>query len=173
MTQYASAVFALVDDLRATFPRLDITVQQDHPQVDLNIDIPCQAGLPFSINLSLQEDELHLSVGGFWRSYHPCDRADVLHWFRETVGGLLSGSHRIVNHYRGQRLVAGDLEHLHAGEWKTVAEGYRRLWLGRRRTEILLRKPHRTPSNKPLERAGMNRRGEGNRGCAGRSAPIR
>jgi hypothetical protein len=28
------------------------------------------------------------------------------------------------------------------------------------------------PPNKPLERTGMNRRGEGNRRRAGRSAPI-
>jgi hypothetical protein len=29
------------------------------------------------------------------------------------------------------------------------------------------------PANKPLERPGMNRHGEGNRWRAGRSAPIR
>ena len=137
MSPYAAAVSTLIDGLRAAFPCLEIKVQQDHPEVDLNIDIPRQAGLPFDINLNLQEDELHLSVGGFWRSYHPCDRPDVLQWFRETVAGLLSGSHRIVNHYRGRRLVASDLERLDAGKWKTVTEGYRQLWLGRKRTEIL------------------------------------
>jgi len=135
MSPYAAAVFALVDDLRAAFPHLDIKVQQDHPQVDLNIDIPRLGGIPFDINLNLQEDELHLSVAGFWCS--PCDRPAVLHWFRETLGGLLSGSHRIVNHYRGRRVVSGDLQRLEAGEWKTITEGYRRLWLGRGRTEIL------------------------------------
>ena len=137
MSPYAAAVFTLIDDLRAAFPRLDIKVQQDHAEMDLNIDIPRQGGLPFDINLNLQEDELHLSVGGFWHSYHPCNQPDVLQWFRETVAGLLSGSHRVVNHYRGRRLVAGDLERLEGGEWKTVTEGYRQLWLGRKRTEIL------------------------------------
>jgi len=137
LNPYTAAVLALIGDVRAAFPGVEITVQDDHPEVDLNIDIPRQVGRPFDMNLNLQDDELHLSVGGFWRSEHPCDRPDVLQWFREAVVGLLSGSHRIVNHYRGRRLVAGDLERLDAGEWKTVAEGYRRLWFGRKRTEIL------------------------------------
>ena len=134
---YAAAVLTLVNGLRAAFPGLEIRVEPDHPQVDLNIDVPRQAGLPFAINLSLQEDELHLSVGGFWRSYHPCDRPDVLQWFRDTVSGLLTGSYRVLSHYRGRRCVAGDLQRLEAGEWKTITEGYRSLWLGRRRTEVL------------------------------------
>jgi hypothetical protein len=137
MSPYAVAVFTLIDGLRTEFPHLDIKVQQDHSEMDLNIDIPRQAGLPFDINLNLQEDELHLSVGGFWRSYHPCDRPDVLQWFRETVTGLVSGSHRIVNLYRGRHLVAGELQRLDAGKWTLVTEGYRRLWFGRKRTEIL------------------------------------
>jgi hypothetical protein len=137
MSPHAAAVFTLIDGLRAAFPRLEIKVQQDHPEVDLNVDIPRQAGLPFDINLNLQEDELHLSVGGFWRSGHPCDRPDVLQWFQDAVAGLLSGSHRIVQHYRGRRVVSGELQRLDAGEWKTVTEGYRRLWFGRRRREIL------------------------------------
>ena len=138
MSPYEAAVFMLIDDIRSAFPRLEINVQEDHPEVDLNIDIPCQRGLPFDINLNLQEDELHLSVGGFWRSYHPCDHPDVLRWFREAVRGLLSGSHRIVSHYRGRCPVGGDLERFDAGRWTRVAAGYRRLWLGRKRTEILL-----------------------------------
>ena len=137
MSPYAAAVFTLIAGLRAAFPRLDIKVQQDHPEVDLSINIPRQDGLSFDISLNLQEDELHLNVGGFWRSYHPCDQPNVLQWFRETLAGLLSGSHRIVNHYRGRRLVGGDLQRLEGEEWKTLTEGHRQLWLGRTRTEIL------------------------------------
>jgi hypothetical protein len=71
MTPYATAVFALIDGLRAVFPRLEIEVQQDHPEVELSIDISRQAGLPFAMNLNLQEDELYLRVGGFCCSTIP------------------------------------------------------------------------------------------------------
>ena len=137
MSPYAAAVLTLADGLRAAFPSLTIKVRQDHPEVDLSIDIPRQGGLPFDINLNLQEDELHLSVAGFWRSYHPANQPDVLQWFQETIAGLLSGSHRIVSHYRGRRVVAGEVQRLDAGQWKTVTEGYRIWGLGRKRTEIL------------------------------------
>ena len=141
MSTYTAAVLALMDDVRAAHPLVEIDVQHEHPEVDLSIEIPRQPGRPFEINLNLQGDELHLAVGGFWRSYHPCDRPDVLEWFRETIVGLVAGSHRIMNHYRGRRLVGGDLERFDAGQWKKVAEGYRQLWLGRNRTEILAASP--------------------------------
>jgi hypothetical protein len=42
--------------------------------------------------------------------------------------------------------------------------------LGEGERRFCVRRFHRTPSNRPLD-AEMNRRGEGDRACAGRSAP--
>jgi hypothetical protein len=98
MSSYMAAVSGLYEHLHRGFPQVAMRLEHDvqEHQADLRIDIPVQPGLPFPIDLNLRGDELYLSAGGFWRSLHPCDREDVLEWFREVVSGLLSGSHRIL-----------------------------------------------------------------------------
>jgi hypothetical protein len=135
--RYVAPVVALVEELRRGFPRAEIRLQHDHPQVDLNIDIPREVGRPFDINLNVQGDELFLAIEGFDRSYNPCDDAEVLQCFRDVVGGLLSGSHRLVKHYRGRRVVGADLERLVGDRWETVVTGRRLPWFGEKRPEIL------------------------------------
>jgi len=51
------------------------------------------------------------AAGPFRCSGHPTDREDVIAWCREAAKGILSGSCRIVVHYRGRRAVGSELQH--------------------------------------------------------------
>jgi hypothetical protein len=173
MSPYAAAVLTLADGLRAAFPSLNIKVQEDHPEVDLSIDIPRQAGLPFDINLNLQEDELHLSVAGFWRSYHPANQPDVLQWFQETIAGLLSGSHRIVPTIEAGGLWPEMYSVSTLGSGRPLPKAIDIGDSGESEQRFFVRQSHRMPSNRPLERAGMTVSRPSERASAGRSTPGR
>ena len=60
-----SAMIRLFEEIRDAFPRLSMRLDENPPNVDLNVDIPQQPGLAFDMNLNLQGDELHLSAGAF------------------------------------------------------------------------------------------------------------
>jgi len=77
-------------------------LDRNHPEMDLGLDIPEQNGL---------DDELFFTAGPFRCSGHPTDREDVIAWCREAAKGILSGSCRIVVHYRGRRAVGSELQH--------------------------------------------------------------
>jgi|SRR5690348_5839900 len=91
----------------------------DH--VDINVEVPVQPGLAYEVNLNLQGDELHFSVGeGFWAEWFPCDDPDVEDRFVEAVVGFISGRYRIVETSAGGRPISARLERPSEDGWKTV-----------------------------------------------------
>ncbi len=115
------AVIALFAGFRDAFPHLGMELGCEDPDLDLSMDIHEQPGLAFDVNVNLQRDELHLTAGEFWVSWFPCYRADVVKEFSEAVHGVLTGSHRIVEYYRGKRFVKAQLQKPRDGGWKTIA----------------------------------------------------
>jgi hypothetical protein len=94
----------------------------DDPAVDVSMDIPKQDGLDFDVNLNLQNhDELHLSAGKLWVSWFPCTDPERVASYRDSVHGLLSGTYRIVEHYRGTRPVKAQLQRPDGEGWKTIS----------------------------------------------------
>jgi hypothetical protein len=110
----------LFNKIRESFSHLDMKLDANHPQVDLNMDIPKQDGLAFEININLQGDELHLVAGHFWCEWFPCTDNDKAHVFYDNVCGLLSGRYRIVEYYRGNRAIKARLHKPNNSEWETI-----------------------------------------------------
>src|SRR5215469_3618380 len=109
------------EKIRAAFPALTMNLDLHPPNVDLEMDIPAQAELLFSVNLNLQGDELHLAASSFWVEWFPCTKSDKVDRYFEAVFGLLSGKFRILEHWRGSRPVKAQLQRpIHNG-WESVA----------------------------------------------------
>jgi hypothetical protein len=90
-------VVALFESFQAAFPQLAMRLDAEA----ISLEISKQAGLDFDMNANLQGDELHLNAGtGFWLEWFPCTDLAVEADFADTVRGLLSGRHRIVEHRR-------------------------------------------------------------------------
>ena len=108
--------------LRAAFPELTMDLELHSKHVDLAMHIPSQPGLSFAVDLNLQNrDELHLSASRLWVEWFPCrDQRKVDKYF-EAVSGLLSGRFRILEHWRGRRIVLAQLQRPDEGKWKTIA----------------------------------------------------
>jgi hypothetical protein len=123
-----SAMVGLFEGIRDAFPRLSMTLELDPPNVDLNMDIPQQPGLAFDMNLNLQGDELHLSVGAFWLEWFPCTQPDVVEAYRQAVHGLITGTYRIREHYRGGRPFKAELQKPLADDWQTIGTWYGWSW---------------------------------------------
>jgi hypothetical protein len=94
-----------------------------HPEhVELAMRIPSQSGLCFEVNLNLQNrDELHLSASRLWVEWFPCTNQTKADSYFEAVSGLLSGEFRILEHWRGRRIVLAQLQRPYQGKWKTIA----------------------------------------------------
>ena len=92
-----------------------------HPHLDVNMDIPKQPGLAFDVNLNFQNsDELHLSAGHFWLEWFPCGDDKVVKAYREAVCGVLSGTFRILEYYRGNKAIKAQLQMPDGEGWKTI-----------------------------------------------------
>ena len=97
-------------------------IDDNHPQLELVMDIPSQRGLSLDIHLNLQnEDELHLSVGSFWNSWFPCTKTEIVELYIDAITGLISGRFRILEHLRGKRAVRAELQVFESGHWETVS----------------------------------------------------
>lgn len=115
------AILALFHELRTAFPTLRMNLELEHPQLDLNMDIPQQAGLAFDVNLNLQGDELHLSTGSFWLEWFPCTKPEIRELYQDAVIGLLAGRYRIVEHYLGGWAVKAQLQRpTSEAAWQTI-----------------------------------------------------
>ena len=90
------------EKIRAAFPTLTMSLVFDDPHVDLAMEIPAQPGLAFNLDLNLQFDKLHLSASALWVEWFPCTKQERVDDFFEAVAGLLSGRHRILEHWRGR-----------------------------------------------------------------------
>jgi hypothetical protein len=114
---------AVVDRIRAVFPKLRVDVRKDHPHVHAIADLPVQPGLEFEISFNLQNrDELHLNAGRhFWVEWFPCGQQEVFHQFSDAVIGLISGEYRIVESYLFGRAVKAQLERpSESGGWEGI-----------------------------------------------------
>ena len=109
------------EKIRVAFPALTMNLDL-HPQnVDLEMDIPVQAGLLFRVNLNLQGDELHLSASRFWVEWFPCTKPEKVDKYFDAVSGLLSGEFRILEHWRGRRPVKAQLQSPRRDGWESLA----------------------------------------------------
>jgi len=117
--EIASATF---EKIRATFPSLTMSLDLEPAHVELAMDIPVQAGLAFKIWLDFQNgNELTLSASHFWYEWFPCTKQNVVDKYLEAVFGLLSSRFRILEHWRGGRVVKAELQSPSDGKWKSVA----------------------------------------------------
>jgi hypothetical protein len=96
-------------------------LDENPTMVDVSLQIPTQPGLPFSVGLNLQADELHLNAGAFWVEWFPCTTAERAQDFQSCVCGLLSGQYRIVETYRGLKAVKAELQRPSRNTWETIA----------------------------------------------------
>ena len=108
------------------------TIRREHPSLRSEVvddapvpaaRFPVQPGLAFRIGISVQRDELHLTAGDhFWVAMFPASKPGVRGQFVDSVAGLMSGQHRVVESYLGGRAVAARLERQdERGDWKTTA----------------------------------------------------
>jgi hypothetical protein len=98
-----------------------MTVNETSRYVDVSAEIPAQPGLSLPVSLNLQnEDELHLNAAGLWVSWFPCTKDGCVEDFVGAVCGLLSGKYRVVEFYRGARLVKAALQRPEAGDWANI-----------------------------------------------------
>ena len=110
--------------LRNRFPALSMNLDPHPSNMDVAMYVPVQPGLSFKVHLKLQnQNELHLVVSAslyqwFW---FPCSNPEQVERYVEAVSGLLSGEFRIVEHWRGKRLVKAPLQRPDGSDWKTIA----------------------------------------------------
>ncbi len=109
-------------EIRSAFPSLHADLQHNHPHVDLNMDIPRQPGLGFSVNLNLQGDELHLAAGdALWVEWFPCTDPKISRDYVDVVKGLISGEFRIIEYQQAGRTVKAALQRPRGDGWAVVA----------------------------------------------------
>jgi len=126
-----------------------MALQEEHPHVDLNMDVRKQPGLSFDVNVNLQGDELHLSAGAFWLEWFPCTDPEITARYRDAVIGLLSGRYRILEHCVGKNVVRAQLQRPDNHGWQIIGtwSGLRDLFPWRRTTRVL-QNSAMTPSNR-------------------------
>ncbi len=128
--------------IQAAFPNLSMTIEADHAQVDVNVEIRRQPGLAFDVNLNQQSDELHLGAGSFWLEWFPCTVPEVVEHYRDAVEGLLSGRYRIVEHKIGRIPVRAELQRPRGGRWEMIgATGHWGVIIPWPRTKSVLQNP--------------------------------
>ncbi len=105
-------------DIRSRCP--DVRMIENAPgSLGMSVSIPVQPGVRHPIELTLQNrDELHLHMGNFWLEWFPCSDESTVAAFVDVVAGLLSGSCRVLEHYRGARCVKAELQ------WKAPEAGW-------------------------------------------------
>ena len=120
-TKQFEIALSTFEKIRAAFPALTMNLVLDDPHVDLAMDIPAQPGLPFKVDLNLQNlDELHLSASALWVEWFPCTKPKSVDRYFEAVSGLLSGEFRILEHWRGRRPVKAQLQRPISSGWESV-----------------------------------------------------
>jgi hypothetical protein len=124
---------ATFEEIRAAYPRLLMVIDEAPTQVDLAMTIAEQPGLDFALEINLQGDELHLSVGALWLRWFPGDNDDVVAAYRAAVVGLLRGDYRIVEYSAGGRVFRAELERAVSGRWESIGESTRHWNVFRRR----------------------------------------
>jgi hypothetical protein len=117
--EIASATF---EKIRAAFPALTMNLDLHPAHVELAMDIPVQPGLSFKVWLDFQNgDELTLSASRFWYEWFPCTNQKIVDAYLEAVLGLLSCRLRILEHWRGGRILKAQLQPPRDDRWKSIA----------------------------------------------------
>ena len=120
---YDSGMAAL-SAIKGLFPHLEMSLSEDDPNLDINMDIPAQPGLDFDINLNLQNfDELHLATGKLWMCWFPCTERENADNFIGTVSDLIRGNCRIFETIRGGKTVKANLQYFVGEEWVSKSNG--------------------------------------------------
>jgi hypothetical protein len=120
-TKQFEIALSTFERIRAAFPALAMNLDLYPAHVDLAMNIPVQPGLGFKVDLNLQNlDELHLSASALWVEWFPCTNPKKVQDYFEAVSGLLSGRFRILEHWRGPRVVKAQLQYPTDGEWETL-----------------------------------------------------
>jgi hypothetical protein len=115
-------------EIAARFPHLQM-IEEKNPNVEINITLPVQSGLKQKIWLALQNrDELHFLVGHFWLEWFPCTVPSRVQAYLEAVTGYLSGSYRVLEHYRNEKCFKAQLQAPVAGNWQTVGTWQKIRW---------------------------------------------
>jgi hypothetical protein len=113
---------ATFEKIRTAFPGLTMNLVLHHAHVDLAMDIPVQSGMSFKVWLDFQNgDELTLSAARSWFEWFPCTNQKKVDKYLEAVLSLLSGRYRILQHWRGGRVVKAQLQSPRDDKWKSVA----------------------------------------------------
>ena len=111
---------AAFDEIFARWPQLRWTENLDDP-VEISITVPEQVGLKHQLWLALQnEDELHLQVGNFWLEWFPCTDPDRTRAYINAVSGFIAGSHRVLEHFRGDDCFKAQLQMPDGSGWLTI-----------------------------------------------------
>jgi hypothetical protein len=120
-TKQFEIALSTIERLRAEFPALSMEFDLQPEGVDLAVDIPVQAGLSFPVFLNLQNlDELCVQTSSLNVSWFPCTNPQNVEKYWEAVSGLLSGRFRILQHWRGKRVVKAELQQPTDEGWKTI-----------------------------------------------------
>ena len=120
---YQSGLKAL-KKVQERFPLLTVSLNENDPNVDINMDIPVQPGLDFDINLNLQNtDELHIGIGKLWMCWFPCTETENSNDFFQTITGLIEGRYRILETRKGGKVVKAQLQYPENGEWVSKSSG--------------------------------------------------
>jgi hypothetical protein len=110
-TKQFEIALSTFEKLRAAFPALSMEYDLQPANMELAVDIPAQAGLSFPVFLNLQNlDELCLETSALGVSWFPCTNPQKVENHFEAVSGLLSGRFRILQHWRGKRVVKAELQ---------------------------------------------------------------
>ncbi len=121
----AREVFA---EIAKRFPTLKMVENHDDP-VEISITMPVQPGLSHKVWLCLQNgDELGFKAGHFYCEWFPCTRSNRVDKYLDAVIGFLSGTYRILEHYRGRRCYRAKLQKPEGDNWRTVAN-WATIWI--------------------------------------------
>lgn len=144
-------VIALFERIKESAPHLSMKLTRQPEHVDLDMEIPQQAGLDFAVDVNLQGDELHLNAGAFWLEWFPCYEEFISATFLNAVTGLISGRLRIVEFYRGNKAVRAELQEPTDHGWRTIGTwSTAHIPFPLRKTKRILQNAQQPPARDPL-----------------------
>jgi hypothetical protein len=131
-------------DLLRLRPSLTVQRNPSPSDVDAELTIPSQPGLPFEIWLSIKGDELHLAAGAFWLEWFPSTDPTRVAEYHDAVVGLVSGRYRIVEVARGGTPVKAVLQRPGQTGWESIGSWHtlKALWTFGPRSERVLQAVH-------------------------------
>jgi hypothetical protein len=127
------------EEIRAKNPALQMDLDRNPKGMLLEMRIPKQPGLAFTVELNLQNsDELHLVAGPFWCEWFPCFEPAKVEEYMNAVNGLLSGQFRIELHARNGKARKAILQKPVGSSWGEVAVWSRIHWpIGKKSVEYV------------------------------------